>query len=99
VIGWTEPACQTVTVTNGLTTTVQGNFTQRGFLRVLTTAGTPATVYVEDIPRNDWGDWTDYPTGAHTVCYGAASGYARPPACVSATVNAGATTTITGTYN
>jgi hypothetical protein len=99
VIGYTEPPCQTVTVTNGVTTTVTGNFTQRGFLRVQTNAGNPATIYVDDSPRNDWGMWTDIPTGAHTVCYGPAAGYGLPPVCASATVTAGATTTISGTYN
>jgi hypothetical protein len=99
VIGWTEPACQTVTVTNGVTTTVQGNFTQRGFLRVITSPAVAATIFVDGLPRNDWGDWTDYPTGSHMVCFGPAAGLANTPTCQTVTVNAGVETDVTGTYN
>jgi hypothetical protein len=96
--GWTEPPCQTVTVNAGLTTAVAGTFTQRGFLRVQSSASTASTIYVNDIPRDDFGDWTDYPTGTYTVCWGPAPGYALPPPCVAATVSAGATTTVVGTF-
>jgi hypothetical protein len=99
VIGWTEPACQTVTVSSGVTTTVTGNFARRGFLRVFTTAGSPGTVYVDGIPRNDWGIWTDIPVGLHSVCFGQAGGYSNTPPCQSASIAWGAETDITGTYS
>jgi streptogramin lyase len=100
VTGYTEPSPQTVTVTAGVASTVTGTFIQRGVLRV-STAPTPAkgTISVDGIPRDDWGTWTDIPTGSHIVCFGAAPGYANTPACQPATINPGASTTVTGTYS
>ena len=51
VEGYTEPAPQTVTVNAGATTTVQGNFVQRGSLRVITSPAVPGTITVDGIPR------------------------------------------------
>jgi hypothetical protein len=99
VTGWNDPAPQTITITAGNTTTVTGTFTQRGFLRVTTSPAAPGTISVDGIPRDDWGMWTDIPTGSHTVCFGAAASFANTPACQSVTVNAGATTTATGVYS
>ena len=95
--GYTEPADQVVSVTAGNTTTVTGSFTQRGSLRVITSPAVAGTVSVDGVPRNDWGMWTDVPTGAHQVCFGPVAGY-NPPACQNITVNAGSLTTVTGTY-
>jgi hypothetical protein len=100
--GYTEPACSSQTITSGATTTLVGNFTQRGSLRVLTSPAVASTVYLDDIPRNDWGMWTDVPVGSHVVCFGPAPGGANlsnPPACQTAVVTAGGLTTITGTYH
>jgi hypothetical protein len=99
VAGYTEPACSSQTVTSGVTTTLVGNFTQRGSLRVLTSPAVPGTILVDGIPREDWGMWTDVPTGAHTVCFGSVLGYVNQPPCQSATVTAGTTTTVTGSYS
>jgi hypothetical protein len=98
--GWSEPAPQPVTVSAGSTTPVTGTFTQRGLLHVFN-AGTaqPGTIYVDDIPRDDWGMFTDIPTGLHTVCWGPSSDVANPPACQSANITAGVQTNITGTYH
>src|SRR5439155_356416 len=74
VEGYTEPAPQMVTVTAGQTTTVTGTFTQRGSLRVITNPAVPGTISVDGIPRDDWGMWTDLPTGNHQVCFGAVPG-------------------------
>ena len=95
--GYTDPAPQTVTVNPGATTTVQGNFIQRGSLRVITSPALPGTITVDGIPRNDWGMWTDLPVGMHTVCFGPVAGY-NAPACQSANLTAGNLTTVTGTY-
>ena len=95
--GYTDPADQVVTVTAGQTTTVAGNFTQRGELRVVTSPAVAGAISVDGVPRNNWGMWTDVPTGAHQVCFGPVAGF-NPPACQNITVNAGATTTVTGTY-
>jgi len=99
VTGYTEPAPQTVTVTAGSTTMATGLFTQRGTLRVLTSPAVAGTVWVDGIPRNDWGMWTDIPTGSHMVCFGAATGFANTPACQTTTVNPAAETDVTGMYS
>ena len=95
--GYTEPADQTVSVTAGNTTTVAGAFTQRGSLHVTTSPAVAGTISVDGTPRNDWGMWTDIPTGSHQVCFGAVAGYTAP-ACQNVAVTAGSTTSVTGTY-
>jgi predicted outer membrane repeat protein len=97
VEGYTEPACDTETVTAGQTTTVAGSFTQRGSLRVITSPAVAGTISVDGIPRDAWGMWTDLPTGAHEVCFGPVAGHGTP-ACQNATLAAGALSTVTGTY-
>jgi plastocyanin len=99
VTGYTEPAPQTISITAGNTTTVTGSFTQRGTLRVLTSPAAPGTISVDGVPRNDWGMWTDIPTGSHMVCFGLASGFANTPPCQTTTVNAGVETDVTGMYS
>jgi hypothetical protein len=98
VEGFTEPAPQTVTVTAGAITTIAGSFTQRGSLRVVTSPATPGTITVDGIPRDNWGMWTDLPTGQHRVCFGWAPSSVAPPCPQPAFVIAGSLTTITGTY-
>ncbi len=97
VEGYTEPAPQTVVVAANQTTTVQGNFVRRGFLRVITNPAVRGTISVDGIPRNDYGMWTDLPVGAHEVCFGPVAGF-NAPACQAATLTAGNLTTITGNY-
>jgi WD40-like Beta Propeller Repeat len=97
VEGYTEPNPQTVNVTAGNTTTVDGTFTQRGTLRVTTNPAVAGTISVDGIPRDDWGVWTDLPTGSHQVCFGAVQGFTAPP-CQNITLTAGQQTTVTGTY-
>ena len=97
VEGYTEPADQTVSVSAGVTTTVTGTFTQRGSLRVTTSPALPGQISVDGIPRNDWGMWTDLPTGAHQVCFGPVAGYTAP-GCQNVTATAGALTAVAGTY-
>jgi hypothetical protein len=97
VEGYTEPACDTQTVTAGATTTITGTFTQRGTLRVLTSPAVAATISVDGTPRNAWGVWTDLPTGSHQVCFGPVAGYTAP-ACQDITLSAGVQTDVTGTY-
>jgi len=97
VEGYTSPADQTVTVSAGQTTTLDGLFTQRGELQVSTSPALPGQISVDGIPRDDWGMWTDLPTGSHQVCFGPVAGYTAP-ACQDVTVSAGLTTSVTGTY-
>ena len=97
VEGFTTPAAQSITVTEGATTAVTGSFTQRGFLRVFTDPALPGTISLDGIPRNDWGMWTDLDPGDYQVCFGDVADYTSP-ACETATITAGNTTNITGTY-
>jgi len=97
VEGYEEPAPQQVVITAGQTTTVNATFTERGSLRVLTSPALWATISVDGTPRDDWGMWTDVPTGQHQVCFGAVQDF-DAPSCQNVTVNAGQQTTITGTY-
>jgi hypothetical protein len=98
VEGYTEPASQEVHITAGNTATVSGTFTQRGSLRVITSPAVPGTITVDGIPRNDWGMWTDIPTGNHQVCFSDVQGFTTPP-CQNVTVIAGQLTTVTGNYS
>ena len=84
--GYTPPADQQVTVTSGQTTTAEGDYVQRGYLRVTTsdTGGQPPTIYVDGSPRDDWGIWPDLEPGTYQVCFGAVPDY-QPPACQNAT--------------
>jgi hypothetical protein len=99
VQGWTEPAPQTVTITAGNTTVVPANFIQRGFLHVFTSPAVAATILVDGAARDDYGVFTDLPTGSHTVCFGAAVGFANTPACQTVTINAGVETDVTGAFS
>ncbi len=95
--GYTTPACQMVSVTAGQTTSVTGTFVQRGFLQVVTSPAVAGTVFVNGVPADDWGLYTDLPAGTYTLCFGAVAGYTAP-ACQSATVTAGSTTQVTAPY-
>jgi hypothetical protein len=97
VEGWTEPGCQSVTVTKAATTTLTGEFNQRGSLRVVTSPALPSQITVDGNPTNDWSTWTDIPTGFHKVCFGAVADY-DPPPCQVGMVKAGNLTTITGGF-
>jgi hypothetical protein len=100
VDGYSTPGDQVVSVTEGATTTVTGSFVQRGLLRVQTSPAIPgngATVFVDGVPRDDFGVWTWFPTGDHEVCFGWVSGLIAP-ACETVTLSAGTQTALTGTY-
>jgi hypothetical protein len=87
-----------VTITAGQTTTVTGNFTQNGYIRALINpAGLDAPISVDGIARDEYGMWTEFPVGSHTVCWGAAPGKATP-ACQNVNVTAGNTSIVTGNY-
>ena len=95
--GYTAPPCQTVTVTADETTTVTGNFTQRGFLQLQTTPPVAGTVYINGVPGDDWGVYTDLPPATYTLCFGAVPSYTAP-SCQAATITAGSTTEVIANY-
>ena len=65
---------------------------------MITNPAVDGTISVDGVPRNNWGMWTDIPTGNHQVCFGPVQGL-TPPACQNANVTAGQLTTITGVYS
>ena len=93
----TEPACQTAVVTAGATASVTGTFIRRGYLRVDTSPAVAGTISVNGIPADDWGVYTDVPSGSYRVCFGNVSGKLAPN-CQTATVVDRDTTTVTGVY-
>jgi hypothetical protein len=66
---------------------------------VFTSPASPGTVFINGIPSDDWGVFTDLAPASYQVCFGAVVGFANTPACQSAVVTAGSTTAITGTYS
>ena len=97
VLGWVTPACQTVNLTAGATTTVTGTFSQSGYLRVITSPAVASTIKVNGVSRNDWGIWAEVDPGTYNVCFGDVAGF-NVPACRDVVVSAGSTATTTGTF-
>jgi hypothetical protein len=95
--GFTTPGAVTVTVSEGATTVVEGVYVARGWLQVSTSPALPGTVYVDGVPRNDWGMWTDLPVGTCHVHFGNVAGFTAP-ADETAVVSAGGNTPVTGIY-
>jgi subtilisin len=98
VPGFRTPACRTVDVSAGVTTAVEGQFERLGLLKVdVAPGGLPATIHIGGEWRDEYGLFSYLEPGVHEVCWGDVPGFAAP-ACVEATVVAGATTTVVGTY-
>ncbi|MGZ0218909.1 MAG: hypothetical protein ACKVIY_07825, partial [Acidimicrobiales bacterium] len=106
--GFTTPACETITITEGNTTTTVGEYTVRGYLNVQTSSvdgAVPSTITVDGNPMNDWGFWTSMPAGTYEVCFGAVANYSPVPQtgsvseCSTQTVVAGATTEVVGEFD
>ncbi len=95
--GYTPPAPKTVSVAAGATTTWDAPFVRHGSLRVTTDAPSAATVFVNGVPRDDWGMWQSMPPGTYKVSFGPVPGYVTPLP-QTATVTVGVTTPITGHY-
>jgi hypothetical protein len=95
--GYTPPAPQTFTVTAGATTTWDAPFVAHGSLRVTTSPALAATVFVNGVPRDDWGMWQSMPPGTYTVSFEAFPGYVTP-APQTVVVSSGSLTPVTGTY-
>jgi len=78
VPGLGTPAPSSVTIQAGRTTELKGTFQVHGTLRVTTNPPVPGTIFVDGIPRDDWGMWQSLPSGPHTVSFGPVPGFARP---------------------
>lgn len=79
VQGFGTPDPVTLTVSEGQITTYEAQFERYGDLRVMTSPAVPSTIYVNGIPRNDWGLWVDVPAGVYTVSFGYVPGAIMPP--------------------
>lgn len=108
VAGYATPACQTVTLTAGTRTVVDGVFSPSagapglagpvGQLRVATSPSVPSTMLLDGIPISTWSiDWVRMSPGQRTVCFTDVPGYTTPP-CRTVTITAGTTTTSTATF-
>jgi len=96
--GYTPPAPKTVTVAAGATTTWDAPFVVHGSLRVTTSPALPATIFVNGVPRDDWGMWQSMPPGTYVVSFEAMPGYVTP-AHQTVTVTSGTLTAVTGSYS
>ncbi|MCE5333884.1 MAG: right-handed parallel beta-helix repeat-containing protein [Desulfobacteraceae bacterium] len=103
ISGWTPPACQSVTVKEGLTTPVKGTYTQEvGKLKITLQ---PSKVRgAGGRWQVDGGSWMSsgatvakLSVGTHTVCFKDVSGWTTP-GCMTVTVKDGETTSATATY-
>lgn len=97
VPGFGTPEPQTVTVVAGQTTELQGVFRTFGSLRVVTDPPVAGTIFVDGLPRDDWGMWQAFAPGTHKVSFGPLAGYATPPPLI-VQVEGGNLTTVTGAY-
>ncbi len=91
------PESISVSVAAGRITEAAGVFDVHGWLRVMTDPPVPGTIFVDGIPRNDWGMWQSVPAGAYRVSFGPVPGYVTPPS-QEAEVRPGALTTLSGFY-
>lgn len=97
VYGATPPAPRDVVVVAGDTTVYAAPFVIHGSLRVTTSGAPAATVFVDGVPRNDWGMWQSMPPGTYKVSFGPVPGYVTPAARI-VTVTAGVLTQDEGVY-
>jgi hypothetical protein len=81
----------------GGTTFYQGDFLQHGSLRVTTNPALAATIFVNGIPRNDWGMWQSMEPGTYKVSFGPYPGFITPAAQI-VQVTAGGFTPVEGLY-
>jgi hypothetical protein len=97
VPAWITPANEQFTITAGQTTTIDKAWVHCGSLRVITSPAVPSTIYVNGIPRNDWGLWADVPAGTYTVTFGDVAGYVTPVG-QTVTLTAGGYQEVTGVF-
>lgn len=88
VPGYVTPACETITINDGLTTAVVGAFEQMGTLRATTNPPSNVVISVDGVPRNNWGAFTHIAPGTYTVC----AAFVAAPTCDTAVVVGGAET-------
>jgi hypothetical protein len=93
----TQSLSAPINIYSDTVTEVIVNFIQLGNLRVQTSPPMPATIYCNGNPMDDWAFWTNIAPGEYNISFEPLNGYVTP-APVVATVTAGLTTSIVGTY-
>lgn len=88
VPGYATPSCQTAVVVDGVTSVVQGDFTQLAELRVITSPPAGAPITVDGRVVDQYGFWTWVPAGvSYEICtVGYACQTVNPPAGSLSTV-------------
>lgn len=98
VPGFTTPPCTTIQVLAQQTTAIEGVFDRLGLLKVeVTPAGVPSTIFVDGLPREEYGLFAFFEPGIHKVCWGDVDRFAAP-GCANVTVQAGNQTTVSGAF-
>lgn len=107
VANFLPPPCQTVALSAGGATAVEGVFADTpgatapaptGLLRVATTPAVPSTIEVNGIETGQFGmPWIAHPAGSYLVCFSDVPGFVTPP-CQNADVVTGQTTTVDGAF-
>jgi thermitase len=92
-----QPLTSPIMINSSAITEVIANFTQLGNMKISTSPPVPATVFVDDQPMDDWGNWTYLASGNYSVSFEPLDGFITPDPIV-ATVTAGVTTYVTGNY-
>ena len=86
-----------IVISADVVTEVIVNFSQLGSLRVETSPASPATIYCNGHPMDDWAFWENIEPGQYTISFQDQIGYLTPPP-VTVTVVAGAATHVVGNY-
>ncbi|MDG2114017.1 MAG: hypothetical protein P8N02_15555, partial [Actinomycetota bacterium] len=95
VPGWITPPDQTIEVAQRDIVQVSAHYAPTGSLRVTTSPPVDAQIFVDGVPRDQWGLLVDVPAGEYEVCYGPVSGFTSPPRATSV-VSVGATSNLVG---
>jgi hypothetical protein len=93
IISLSEP----IPIYEGKTTEVKAYFRRLGSLRVETYPPLPVTIFIDGIPRNEWGLWVDIEGGNYTITFEPYDGYLTPPP-INVSVTYGGLTHIIGNY-
>lgn len=91
------PLSEPIPIYPDKTTEVKAYFEPLGSLRIQTVPPVPVTIYVDGIPRNEWGLWVDIEPGNYTISFEPYPGYKTPPPIV-VSVERGKLTHVIGNY-
>lgn len=97
VPGFGTPEPILASIASGETVSKVVDFIQLALLQVVCEPALKSTVYVDGIPRNDYGVWTYVEPGSHTVSFGAVEGY-DPPEPQVISIRAGESAVVTGAF-